>query len=65
MEIIKINKTIDNININFSKLNVAAYVRVSTQQEGQTFSLQSQKKYYENLISQNLFQDFQEILLIR
>lgn len=61
MEIIKIDKTIDNININFSKLNVAAYVRVSTQQEGQTFSLQSQKKYYENLISKNANWNFVKV----
>lgn len=39
--------------VTFSRLRVAAYVRVSTDGEEQLESFQSQKKYYQDKISQN------------
>ena len=40
-------------NLISKKLNVAAYIRVSTLREKQTNSLESQKKYFLNLITRN------------
>lgn len=46
MEIIKINKINNYSNMYSNKLNVAAYVRVSTSKEVQLNSLESQKLYF-------------------
>ena len=53
MEIIHIKKTKQRENLYVEKLNVAAYARVSTKFEKQTFSLDSQIKYYSDFIKRN------------
>ena len=53
MEVKIIKKKIDNQNIYNKKINVAAYARVSTKMEAQNYSLKSQIKYYEEMISRN------------
>ncbi len=51
VKIIKKTKSLDNLFI--KKLNVAAYARVSTKMEAQIFSLDSQIKYYTDIITRN------------
>lgn len=61
MEVIKIAKNISNENIYSKKLNVAAYVRVSTETDFQTMSYESQLKYYKDKIHKNLNWNFVNI----
>ena len=53
MELIKIEKKVNRKNLYISKLKVAAYVRVSTDEEKQISSFESQQTYYEDLITRN------------
>lgn len=57
MEITKIPKTKER-NIYTEKLNVAAYVRVSTKSEKQHTSFESQYNYYKNKIEKNINWNF-------
>ncbi len=53
MELKVIKKDIYQVSDYSKKLNVAAYIRVSTESENQIFSYESQIKYYSNIISKN------------
>lgn len=54
MEVIKISKSKSKENIFQQNLRVVAYIRVSTKLEKQTYSFESQKIYYQNLINCNV-----------
>lgn len=59
LKVIKKNKfSVPNYS---KKFNVAAYIRVSTEQENQIFSFESQIKYYSNIISKNVNWNFVDI----
>ena len=53
MEVFKIKKKEQVTDFRFKKLNVAAYVRVSTEKESQVNSYESMKKYYRDKIEKN------------
>jgi len=50
MELKVIKKSIYSVPDYSKRLNVAAYIRVSTESENQIFSYESQIKYYSNLV---------------
>ena len=61
MELKVIKKSIYSVPDYSKKLNVAAYIRVSTESENQVFSYESQIKYYSNIISKNANWNFVDI----
>ena len=61
MELKVIKKSIYSVPDYSKRLNVAAYIRVSTESENQIFSYESQIKYYSNLISRNANWNFIDI----
>lgn len=61
MELKVIKKSIYSVPDYSKRLNVAAYIRVSTESENQIFSYESQIKYYSNLISRNANWNFIDV----
>ena len=61
MELKVIKKSIYSVPDYSKRLNVTAYIRVSTESENQIFSYESQIKYYSNLISRNANWNFIDI----
>lgn len=61
MELKVIKKSVYSVPDYSKKLNVAAYIRVSTESENQIFSYESQIKYYSNIISKNANWNFVDI----
>ena len=61
MELEIIKKSKYQVHNYSQKLNVAAYIRVSTPHENQIFSYESQIKYYSEMISRNVNWNFVDI----